>query len=159
MRRLLVALDGSPPSLRALDCAHGLFGGDARARVYMLHVVRPPPSGNGQGADHEAMMREGRLILRSVAVPRHGGGGGGDARAAGNEYRRIVKVGDPARVIAETADRLGVDIIVMGRSGLDRRSGRPSSPSSSGGRAEPGAVGGVARSVLALAPKPVALLG
>ena len=161
VRRLLVALDGSPPSLRALDCAHGLFGGDARARVYMLHVVRPPPSGDGQGADHEAMMREGRLILRSVAVPRHGGGGngGGDARAAGNEYRRIVKVGDPARVIAETADRLGVDIIVMGRSGLDRRSGRASAPSSSGGRAEPGAVGGVARSVLALTPKPVALLG
>ena len=147
-RRLLVALDGSPPSLSALDSAHGLFGADAGARVYLLHVAGPPPAGGPAGADHEAMMREGRLILRSVAVPRN----------AGNDYRRIVKAGDPARVIAETADRLGVDVIVMGRSGLGRRNGagRAAAP----GRAPPpGEMGSVARAVLSLTSKPVAFLG
>lgn len=90
-------------------------------------------------------------------MPRHAGGASG-----GNDYRRIVKVGDPARVIAETADRLGVDVVVMGRSGLGRRSGAAAGADADAAgtaRRPLGEMGSVASSVLALTSKPVAFLG
>ena len=179
-RHLLVALDGSPQSLRALDGAHRLFGGADAARISLLHVAVPaapdsqPPA---PAARHEDLVREGQLVLKSVAPPggRAGAGPGGPGRGAGPgggggglsaDYRRIVRVGDPAQVIVETADRLGVDAIVMGRQGLGSaqaaaRAGRAAaaSPGSSGGNGGPGRMGSVARGVLTAASKPVLFLG
>ena len=88
-------------------------------------------------------------------MPRRGAGGAN----GGSEYRRIVKVGDPARIIADTADRLGVDAVVMGRDGLGRRDGREAAPAPGDGGRPPGEMGSVARSVLALTSRPVAFLG
>ena len=103
-RKILVPVDGSGGSLRALDGAERLLGGGAPARIYLLHVVEPPAAG-----DAAARVREGRAVLRGIAPPR-----------GGRDCRRIVRSGDPPSVIAEVADGLGVDVIAMGRRGLGR---------------------------------------
>ena len=144
LRRMLVAIDGSPQSLRAIDGMRGLFGEAARLKVYMLYVAAAPPGdprGGGPGADREAGVRDGQMILRSVPLPGRGAG----------DYRRMVKIGEPAPVIAETADRLGVDMIVMGRRGMGSGGGA--------GAGAPGGAGSVARGVLARTSLPVMLLG
>ena len=173
-RLLLVALDGSPHSLRALDGAHRLFGGADAARISLLHVAAPVVGASlstaPRAASHEDLVREGQLVLKSVAPPggragsggrgrggwRAGGSGGGEPAA---DYRRIVKVGEPAPVIVETADRLGVDAIVMGRWGLgSARAGRAAAASAGGGGGQ-SSMGSVAREVLITASKPVLFLG
>lgn len=55
------------------------------------------------------MEQEGRKMLRSVALS-----------SRNPDCERIVKLGDPATKIAEMADKLEADIIVMGTKGLGR---------------------------------------
>jgi nucleotide-binding universal stress UspA family protein len=55
------------------------------------------------------MEQEGRKMLRSVALT-----------SRNSDCERIVKLGDPAIKIAEMADKLEVDIIIMGTRGLGR---------------------------------------
>jgi nucleotide-binding universal stress UspA family protein len=55
------------------------------------------------------MEQEGRKMLRSVALT-----------SRNSDCERIVKLGDPAVKIAEMADKLEVDIIIMGTRGLGR---------------------------------------
>jgi nucleotide-binding universal stress UspA family protein len=55
------------------------------------------------------MEQEGRKMLRSVAIS-----------SRNPDCERIVKLGDPATKIAELADKLEVDIIIMGTKGLGR---------------------------------------
>lgn len=54
-----------------------------------------------------AMEEEGRLMLRSIMIPQRA-----------RDYERMVKLGDPATKIVEMADKLKVDMIVMGSTGL-----------------------------------------
>ena len=55
------------------------------------------------------MEQEGRKMLRSVVL-----------LSMNPDCERIVKLGDPAIKIAEMADKLEVDIIIMGTKGLGR---------------------------------------
>jgi nucleotide-binding universal stress UspA family protein len=110
-KRILVAVDGSMPSIRALDYASHTFQLDSL--IYVLHIIEWP-EGTEENAttseyDTELLKRiekEGRLVLSSILIKNS------------KRCERIVKVGDPANRIIKTAHDLNVDIIVLGTRGL-----------------------------------------
>ncbi|RNJ79898.1 MAG: urea active transporter [Nitrosopumilus sp. B06] len=106
--KILVPVDGSARSLQALNGANYMFRG-SQVHIYLLHVMEWSEDENMDEEITSQMQEEGRLILRSVVVPKQMRG-----------YTRIVKLGDPPKKIAETAKSLGVNLIVMGRTGLGR---------------------------------------
>ncbi|NAL77199.1 sodium:solute symporter family transporter [Nitrososphaera sp. AFS] len=134
IKRILVAVDGSVASLRAINYAGSLFEDSARARIYILNVIE------WTNEDEESidsllvskMEEEGRKMLKSIIIPEKK-----------NEYERIVRHGDPASKIAELAQKLDVEMILMGSKGL--------------GNAEAG-IGHVSAKVLRSTTKPVVLL-
>jgi nucleotide-binding universal stress UspA family protein len=79
----------------------------------------------------DEMLQAGRKMLRSVIVPQF------------HNYERIVKLGDPANKIVETAEKLDVDMILMGTKGLGNNQSE---------------MGHVTRKVLQARSKPVVLL-
>jgi SSS family transporter len=134
LKKILVAVDGSIPSLRALNYASHLFDEPVRAKIYILNVIE------WTDEDEESidsvlvgkMEEEGRKMLKSIIITEKKG-----------VYERIVKHGDPGTKIAEVAERLNVEMIVMGSKGLGNN------------KAEVGRVSG---RVLKLTSKPVVLL-
>lgn len=136
--KVLVPVDGSIGSLRALNNANRLLRDVSALRVYLLYVMEWADEDDADGEENmdeqlsSQMRKEGRIVLRSVSVPQEV-----------HSCTRIVKLGTPAKKIAETADRLGVDLVAMGRRGL-------------GGTDEP--MGHVTMEVIGLTQKPVVLL-
>lgn len=119
MRRLqtiLVALDGSEPSLNALDwairCVRGRSG-----TIHLLHGYEPSPWGGAAGSGllpgyESALRRSAQDWLDDLAH-----------RVASEGIRVEIQLvaGAPASAIVETATRIGADLIAMGtrgRSGL-----------------------------------------
>lgn len=132
--KILVPVDGSAKSLNALYHANYLLRGAAKVRIYLLHVIEWTDE-NEENMDEELstqIQEEGRLVLRSIVVPKQL-----------NDYKRIVKLGDPSEKIAEVAEKLKVDMIVMGKKGI----GKTDSD-----------LGHVTRGVLKTSSKPVILL-
>jgi urea-proton symporter len=110
-KKILVAVDGSLASLRALSYASTLFTSDSRSKIYIMHVMEWSDE-EDESVDEalvSQMEQEGRKMLRSVALS-----------SRNPDCERIVKLGDPAIKIAELADKLEVDIIIMGTKGLGR---------------------------------------
>lgn len=101
LRRILVPVDGSPPSLAALDHAVSLAS-DYDAKVEVLHVD-PTETQLGSSPEEHA----GRDIDAALARAREVLGGLVSYRTAS---------GDPVREIV-LAGRHGVDLIVMGTHG------------------------------------------
>lgn len=54
-------------------------------------------------------IQEGRSILRSVVLPRQI-----------NDYKRIVKLGDPAEKISDLVNTFKIDMIMMNKKGLGK---------------------------------------
>ena len=109
--KILVPVDGSARSLKALYHANYIFRGSAKVKIYLLHVIEWSDE-NEENIDEELasqIQEEGRLILRSVVLPKQI-----------NDYKRIVKLGDPSEKIAELAEKLKVDMIVMGKKGIGK---------------------------------------
>ena len=109
LTKILVPVDGSVKSLRALNHASYLFRTNSKLRIYLLHVIEWTDE-NDENIDDEIsnqMQEQGRLILRSISIPKNM-----------NDYQRIVKLGNPAKKIMEMANSLGVQAIVMGKKGL-----------------------------------------
>jgi nucleotide-binding universal stress UspA family protein len=110
-KKILVPIDGSQQSLRALNYAATMYNSPHdRTKIYILNVIEWADE-NEESIDEElaaAMEEQGRRMLRSVAVPKVVRGG----------HERMVKLGDPATKIAEMAEKLNVDMIVMGAMGL-----------------------------------------
>lgn len=132
-KRILVAVDGSMPSIRALDYASHTFQSDSM--IYVVHVIDWPDDNKDENIeyDNELLKRvekEGRLVLSSILIN------------ASKRCERIVKVGDPANRIIKTAHDLNVDIIVLGTKGLGHSND----------------IGHVTRKVLSESDKPVLLL-
>ena len=133
--RILVPIDGSARSLKALYQANYLFRGAARVRIYLVHVIEWSNEEDEENIDEEMVSQiqeEGRMILRSVVVPKQI-----------NDYKRIVKLGNPPEKISELAEKLRVDMVIMGKKGI----GRTTSD-----------LGHTTRKVLKLCSKPVVLL-
>lgn len=111
-KKILVPIDGSQQSLRALNYAATTMYNSPhdRTKIYILNVIEWADE-NEESVEEElaaAMEEQGRRMLRSVAVPK--------VVRVGHE--RMVKLGDPATKIAEMAEKLNVDMIVMGATGL-----------------------------------------
>ena len=111
-KKILVPIDGSQQSLRALNYAATTMYNSPhdRTKIYILNVIEWADE-NEESVEEElaaAMEEQGRRMLRSVAVPKVVRGG----------HERMVKLGDPATKIAEMAEKLNVDMIVMGATGL-----------------------------------------
>jgi len=133
-KKVLVAVDGSIASLRALNYASQIFDDPSRAKIYILNVIEWTDE-DEESVDSvlvNKMEEEGRKMLKSIIIS--------EKRSA---YERIVKYGDPGTKIAEIADKLNVEMIVMGSKGLGNTEAE---------------VGHVSAKVLRLTSKPVVLM-
>jgi nucleotide-binding universal stress UspA family protein len=139
-RRILVPVDGSPQSLRALDYAANVYsiGNNSNnsydsVMITVLNVIEWTDE-EEESMDDElalAIAEQGRRMLRSIVIP-----------TSAKDYERIVKLGDPATKIVEMAEKLRVDLIVMGATGLSNRD----------------EIGHVSRKVLKLTSTPVTFM-
>ena len=116
LQRLLLAADGSEPSLRAaahlIELRRGLRDADGVA-VHVVNVQRPLPGDVSSfiaGKTIEEYYQErAEQALSPVRAAL-------DAAGLGYEVHR--KVGEPGMVIAGLAAHIGADMIVMGTRGL-----------------------------------------
>ena len=133
-RKILVPIDGSIQSLKALNAATELFGKTLHSKIFVLNVIEwtDEQEESWDSRMTSKIEEEGRRMLRSVVVPR---------RECALE--RIVKVGDPSYKIAELAEKLDVDLIMMGQTGIGNSQVQ---------------LGHVSSRVLKLTSKPVVLL-
>ena len=130
-KTILVPLDGSEHSRRALEVAHRLASAD-EATLYLLNVPEWPPAkdllGKSVGAREMGVSREkveqtGRQLLEHVEAAEESGHGmieqTKDKLGISHLHtQNIVRMGVPADVILGEAERLGVDTIVMGSRGF-----------------------------------------
>jgi SSS family transporter len=134
LKKILVAVDGSVQSLRALTYASQAFDERVTAKIYILNVIAWMDE-DEESLDSELASRiqeEGRRMLKSVIMTKKM-----------DDYERVVKLGDPAIKIAEVAEKLEIDMIIMGSKGLGNTKGD---------------LGHVCSKVLKLTSKPVVLL-
>jgi nucleotide-binding universal stress UspA family protein/CBS domain-containing protein len=98
-------------SLAALEMGKRMAA-DYRATIHLLHVVSTTAEAVRLHALHDATT-EARKRLKGLTAE----------HLEGIRYQILVKHGDPAKIVCETARDLGADLIVMashGRSGLAR---------------------------------------
>jgi SSS family transporter len=132
-KRILVAVDGSIFSLHALDYANRLFD-EPDAMLYVIHVIEWTEEDDDESFDSELtkrMEQEGRKMLTGLLLSKK------------VHCERIVKIGDPSTKIADTANKLDVDIIFIGVRGL-------------GGTSSD--MGHVTKNIMGLTSKPVVLV-
>jgi SSS family transporter len=134
LKKILVAVDGSVQSLRALTYASQAFDERVTAKIYILNVIAWMDE-DEESLDSELASRiqeDGRRMLKSVIMTKKM-----------DDYERVVKLGDPATKIAEVAEKLEIDMIIMGSKGLGNTKGD---------------LGQVCSKVLKLTSKPVVVL-
>lgn len=112
--RVLLAVDGSPPSERAVQYVVERFG----PRLGEVSVVGVLAIERAEGK----MAEEGSSRRRDLEdeIQRHLGSACESLRAAGLACRSVVRFGDPAAEILELAGGGLFDLVVMGRRGRGR---------------------------------------
>jgi nucleotide-binding universal stress UspA family protein len=138
--KILLALDGSTVSQRALDSlvAHVQWFRD-KPEIHLLHVHPPVPVGIAvQHVSQETLDRYYRAEGEAVLAPALA-----RLEETGLAVTRHIHVGEPAAVIAKLAAELGCDLICLGTHGRGAVSGAM--------------LGSVAAKVLHLATMPVLL--
>jgi nucleotide-binding universal stress UspA family protein len=113
-KRLLVPVDFSPCSARALDWAQAVAGG---AELTVAHVYEAPYESTLRYASVEDKVLEGyqaaarqqaQAAMRAFLEPR---------RAAGTDFLQRMLHGHPAAGIRDLAEEMRPDLIVMGKHG------------------------------------------
>lgn len=111
--RVLVPVDGSVKSLRALNNVQYIMRNAPAVQLYLLYVIEWENVDEEDVSETEMHIEEkGRIVLGSVVIPTEIG-----------SVQRIVKLGDPPSIIADVASSLKVDMIAMGRRGLGNTDG------------------------------------
>lgn len=139
----LLAVDGSPASVRAAERLRQLLAAFPNARLTVMYVAHLPRdlqvSGSGSKLVVEFPLQG---MVRATAAPALAAA----TKALGNLAHKAeheVQVGEPAREICEFAAAEGVDLIVMGTRGVGT---------------DEVAIGSVSHRVLSLAHCPVMLV-
>ena len=133
LRKILVAIDGSFKSIKSLNYLEYLFESQANVKIFLVHIIEWTEQ-KEEILDSQIIDKienNGRMILKSIVVK--------------DRYNceRIVKLGDPGNKIVDLAEKLDVDLIVMGSKGLGLTEQE---------------IGSVAKKVLRLTRKPVIFL-
>jgi nucleotide-binding universal stress UspA family protein len=125
IKSILVAIDGSDNSQRALDSAIDLAKMYS-ASISLVHVVRhmQVPLNPGLMQEYEAMERQRQDILMKageqlVNLSKH--------KAESKGFKDVdgdITSGDPAAGIEKIAKKNKVDLIIAGRRGLGKESGK-----------------------------------
>ena len=126
-KKILVAVDGSAPANRAVDCATNLAN-KYGAELILLHAMaslgsaRIPPElyelariEHIEATEADMLKRVAEEILQRA-----------EERARGQEAKQVrtsIDVGHPAQAIVAHAKAEGADLIMMGRRGLGSASG------------------------------------
>jgi nucleotide-binding universal stress UspA family protein len=109
LRRILVPVDGSPPSIAALEHAIALAE-DTGAMVESLHIDAPNEFDVGSSSPSTPDARQQSLHEMDMAIDR--------ARSRlGDHFTWRTEEGDPLRRIIEVAGEGDFDLIVMGTHG------------------------------------------
>jgi nucleotide-binding universal stress UspA family protein len=134
-KRILVPIDGSLQSLKALNGAVGLFNDAAKTRIFALNEIEWT-NDEEESLDGEMTSKieeEGRRMLGSVVISPNK-----------ETFERIVKIGDPYSKIVELAEKLDIELIKMGSTGIGNTDQD---------------LGHVTRKVLKITSKPVVSIG
>lgn len=117
MRTLLVAIDGSEASSRALEFAARQAEGKADVRLHLLYV-RAPLRVYGEIEVYATVEHMRELATRAAAVIL------GDARKRVADRLSTIETeqleGDPGETIVQRASELGCESIIMGTHGRGR---------------------------------------
>jgi nucleotide-binding universal stress UspA family protein len=113
MARILIAVDGSAPSQRALEFGASLAAklGEGLVLLHVMPQVAPPLGGGGPGALSElqqSLRVEGTQLLEALADK---------ARLHGVAVETELGLGDPALAIYDRAEQEDVRMVVMGSRG------------------------------------------
>ena len=114
MANILVPVDGSESSHRALQHAIDLGSRVGKAQIHLLNVQPPILSGEvvmfvGQATISKFHQEESEHALNHARALLH---------QSGLAYSAHAKVGHIAETIARTAKELGCDLIIMGTRGM-----------------------------------------
>lgn len=120
MMKLLIAMDGSEVSLRALQFAIKQTQGLANAQINLINVQDPTPP---HIAAKSGMTTDDWLVIHQEAGNRMLEPATAALRAAGVHYSSSVAVGAPAEEVVRRANELGCDQIVMGTRGMSAIAG------------------------------------
>jgi nucleotide-binding universal stress UspA family protein len=111
--RIAVGVDGSPAAAAAAEWAAALAV-PTSADVWAVHAADTGPAFAAAGLDHaaynRAMHRLSQTLEHEWSAP---------LRAAGIPYQTILEEGGAATVLLDAARRYDIDLIVVGRRGVD----------------------------------------
>jgi YjbE family integral membrane protein len=115
MRRILLAVDGSEPSARAVQhvlAMRGEFRDPAAVEVHLLNVQYPVPGDVSSFVNKETLQDYHRERADEAMA-----GAREALRSAGLPFKDIQRVGSPGQTIAEVAQAEQCDLVVMGTRG------------------------------------------
>jgi nucleotide-binding universal stress UspA family protein len=112
MKEVLVPIDGSECSLRAVSYLVDAAARGTRPRIHIVNVHAPLPTEIGQFVARSAIDDFQQERTTSALV-----GARTRLSAAGIPFEEHAEVGSPAQKIVELAEEIGCDHIVMGTHG------------------------------------------
>lgn len=118
--KILVAVDGSEPALRAVDTAAGLaqkFGSELLV-VTVLESLQVTPETREFAESEHLNEPPAALANRFIGEPLASQAARRAAKKGVKKVSQLVEDGDPAQQILRVAQALSVDLIVLGSRGL-----------------------------------------
>lgn len=118
-KAILVAADGSEPSLRAVDVA-GSMAASNNVPLYLLYVIRDMqfPQALSRMAEVERLVGTRSDVLNYVADKILKDAKQRAKKAGAKTIETVTANGDPASCIVQAAQDKGADLIVVGTRGL-----------------------------------------